>query len=351
MDGLAPWGFSAWGDESLAGRAREVTGDLDAALRLARSLEPLAGDLGTASLPLIRALATLGGVDLSTARAVEPHLDAAAILAQARREGHDLPATPPDATWGVYAASAPGASLRAIRAPGTDSAWSLTGDKAWCSLGDRVSHALVTAEDESGGQRLFAVGLREGPVSFDGGSWRPRGLREITTGTLTFDGQDATAVGDAGWYLDRAGFSWGAVGVAAAWFGGAAAVAGALWRAAGRRAPDQIALAHLGRSDVLLHGARTALWEAVRVIDDPDTTPHEAAVLAVRVRSQVADVAEQVLTIVGHALGPAPLALDTEHAARVADLTLYLRQHHAERDLARLGQLVTSAPAGLGGSR
>jgi hypothetical protein len=42
---------------------------------------------------------------------------------------------------------------------------------------------------------------------------------------------------------------------------------------------------------------------------------------------------------VGRALGPAPLATDREHAQRVADLTVYLRQHHAERDLARLGEL------------
>ena len=35
--------------------------------------------------------------------------------------------------------------------------------------------------------------------------------------------------------------------------------------------------------------------------------------------------------------------MDPVHAARVADLTLYLRQHHAERDLAALGRLVTPA--------
>ncbi len=336
----APWGFSTWGDVQLAVRARSAVGDLDVALDIARSLEPLATDLGTSSTPLIRALSTLGSVDLSTARAAEPHLDATAILAQARRAGHDLAGVPADATWGVYAASPPGASLLASRMPVADGEWSLTGSKAWCSLGDRVSHALVTAPDESGEQRLFAVGLRDGGVSFDGDSWHPRGLREISTGTLTFEGQRARAVGGPGWYLDRPGFSWGAIGVAAVWFGGAAALAGSLWAAAGKRQPDQIAFVHLGRCDVLLHGADAVLGAAVRVLDDADTQPGTAAVLAARVRAHVADVAEQVLTIVGHALGPAPLALDGEHAARVADLTLYLRQHHAERDLARLGQLV-----------
>lgn len=94
---------------------------------------------------------------------------------------------------------------------------------------------------------------------------------------------------------------------------------------------------------MLLHGALTVLWDAARVIDDPGTTRQDAVLLAVRVRSHIVSVAEQVLAIVGHALGPAPLALDAEHTARVSDLTLYLRQHHAERDLARLGQMVTAS--------
>ncbi|KZX22513.1 hypothetical protein ACH61_00279 [Rathayibacter tanaceti] len=47
----------------------------------------------------------------------------------------------------------------------------------------------------------------------------------------------------------------------------------------------------------------------------------------------------------GRALGPAPLALDAEHSKRVADLTLYVRQHHAERDDAALGRAVLASGA------
>ena len=36
------------------------------------------------------------------------------------------------------------------------------------------------------------------------------------------------------------------------------------------------------------------------------------------------------------------LTVDEAHARRVADLRVYLRQHHAERDLARLGRLVAT---------
>jgi hypothetical protein len=47
-----------------------------------------------------------------------------------------------------------------------------------------------------------------------------------------------------------------------------------------------------------------------------------------------------VIVRVGHCLGPAPLAQDERHARRVADLQLYVRQHHAERDEATLGRQV-----------
>jgi hypothetical protein len=48
---------------------------------------------------------------------------------------------------------------------------------------------------------------------------------------------------------------------------------------------------------------------------------------------------------VGRALGAGPLCHDEAHARRVADLTVYLRQHHAEGDLAELGTLAAEAGA------
>jgi hypothetical protein len=48
---------------------------------------------------------------------------------------------------------------------------------------------------------------------------------------------------------------------------------------------------------------------------------------------------DEAISRTGRALGPAPLCLDPEHARRVADLSVYVRQSHAERDLERLGVL------------
>ena len=333
------WSADRWVDPEVATAAREVAGDVEGSVDLARSLGALAPDVGRDTWRVFSALATLGAVDLTTARAVEPHWDALAILDQA---GHTVPE---DASWGVWAASPPGTTLAATPASSPTSTtggdgWVLSGTKPWCSLADRLSHALVTASVEDGPPRLFAVGLHDGGVSVDPTAWAPRGLRDVTTSTVTFVDVPAEPVGEPGWYLERPGFAWGGIGVAAVWFGGAAAVAGLLWTTARTRRPDQVALMHLGACDAVLDGALLALRHAATAIDDGLADGEEGRLLAARVRAQVAATAEEVLSRVGHALGPGPLALDPEHAGRVADLTLYLRQHHAERDLAALGSLV-----------
>jgi hypothetical protein len=331
-----PWSFTDWGDETLVGPAREVAADVDGSLALARTHDAVARSMGRETWPLFSALATLGSVDLTTARAVEPHWDALAILDQAGARH------PENSTWGVYATAPPGTSVAATRV--ADGGWQLSGAKPWCSLADRVSHALVTASVEGSAPGLFAVGLRRTGVSVEVRGWVPRGLRDITTSTVTFDAVPADPVGDPGWYVERPGFAWGGIGVAAVWFGGAAAVAGALWDAARSRPPDQVALMHLGSCDVALHTTLLALRDAAARIDSGQAGGAAGPVLAGRVRAQAARCAEEVLATVGHALGPGPLALDPVHAAKVADLTLYLRQHHAERDLAALGRLITPDP-------
>ena len=336
-----PWSFSGWGEDAIARLAHRVAGDVDGSLQLARRLEPLARSTGRSTWSVFSALATLGSVDLTTARTVEPHWDAIAILDQAKTPAPD------GATWGVYAAAPPGTSLEAT--PRDDGSWRLSGVKPWCSLADRVSHALVTATVEGRPPGLFAVELRDPGVSVETGAWAARGLRDVTTSTVTFDDVPAAAVGAPGWYLERPGFAWGGIGVAAVWFGGAAAVASALWEAARSRHPDQVALMHLGTCDVTLHAALLTLQQAARTIDAGAADGDAGRVLAARVRAQVAVCVEEVLVTVGHALGPGPLALDAEHAARVADLTLYVRQHHAERDLAALGRLVAPATETRGG--
>lgn len=304
---------------------------IDRGLDLARDLGPRTdgpGEGGTADL--WETLATLASADLGAARVVEPHLDALAILGQV---GEPVP----DGVWGVFAAEGGDDPLTATRAEGV----TLTGTKPWCSLADRLDGALVTAASADGTRGLYAVSLHDPGVEVIPGTWHARGFTELPSGPVRFAQVAATPVGAPGWYLSRPGFEWGGMGVAACWFGGAVGVARALHAAAVAR-PNPFLLMHLGAIDRGLQDARRALAEAAVLVD---AHASGSRILAKRVRATVAAVAEDVIARAGHALGPAPLALDAEHAKRVADLTLYLRQHHAERDLESLGSAVATEAA------
>ena len=165
-----------------------------------------------------------------------------------------------------------------------------------------------------------------------------RGLAQVTSTGLDFADVPGSPVGAPGWYLSRPGFAWGGIGVAAIWFGGAVAVARRVRETSVSRPPDQVALVHLGAIDVALTRARAVLLDAAAAVDGPAVSSGAAGRLALRVRHVVADTVEEVLTRASHALGPGPLAHEEEHARRVSDLALYVRQHHAERDTAALGR-------------
>jgi alkylation response protein AidB-like acyl-CoA dehydrogenase len=278
------------------------------------------------------ALATLAAHDLGVARAIEPHLDAIGILTQAGRLEGDT------GTWGVFAAEGGPDPLTATAGDG-DGSWRLEGTKPWCSLAGSLDSALVTAGTADGERRLFAVDLRAPGISVDTAAWVARGLSEIPSGPVHFSDVAADAVGEPGWYLSRPGFALGGIGVAACWFGGAVALGRTLADAVAAK-PDPLRLAHLGAVDEALQSARRALKEAAESADDHTT---DGRILAKRVRATVARTCEEVLSHCAHALGPAPLALDARHAKRVADLELYVRQHHAEHDLASLGQAVVDS--------
>jgi alkylation response protein AidB-like acyl-CoA dehydrogenase len=316
------------------------TPDVAAALRVATDLSRSGCRPGDGhTVDYVRVLATLGLLDATVVRAVEPHLDAQAILQQAGL-GAVIPAIGADATstWGVYAAHAPGHRLDARQGP---DGWTLSGTKPWCSLAGQVSHAVITAEVGGREQRAFAVRLDSAHVTTVPARWVARGLTAIPSGPIELDHAPAIAVGEPGWYLDRPGFGWGAIGVAAAWYGIALALGAALTDYAATRTSDRILLAQLGNVDEMLFSAGSCLERAADMID-AGACPETTQLLAQRVRAVVVRCAEAVLQTVGHALGPGPLVSDESHARRVADLGVYLRQHHGERDLAYLGELVVT---------
>jgi alkylation response protein AidB-like acyl-CoA dehydrogenase len=278
-------------------------------------------------------LALLAEEDIVAARIAEAHADAVAIL-------HELGGKPPDAgqLWGVWAAESADAVLRATDVGG--GAFTLSGTKVWCSGAGFCTHALVTARLEDKRRGLFAVTLIDPAVKALPSTWWNAGMAGSDTRPVQFTNAHAVAVGDPGDYLDRPGFWHGAIGVAACWLGGARRVAEPLYRCAGSESADGYSLAHLGAVDAAL-AAGDAMLDAVasQVDADPFDRADTAQLLARRIRAIVEHAADEAITRTGRALGPGPLCQDGRHAQRVADLSIYIRQSHAERDLAELGRL------------
>jgi alkylation response protein AidB-like acyl-CoA dehydrogenase len=296
---------------------------------------------GTLDLPLPghgqtahrwRRLADLAQIDLVAGRLAEAHTDAVAILAEL-----DGPRPKPDQLWAVWAAESADAPVTARS--GEHDEVLLSGTKTWCSGAGLCSNALVTAR--VGARRgLFAVDLSHHRVRRLPSTWHTSGMAESDTRSVEFADAPAIPVGRPDAYLSRPGFWHGAVGVSACWLGGARAVAAPLYRRAAGDTADPHALAHLGAVDAALAAAEAVLdATGARVDADPANRSGDAELLARRARAVVEDAVAQTLDRVGRALGPAPLCLDAEHAQRVADLTVYVRQSHAERDLERLGML------------
>lgn len=281
-------------------------------------------------------LASIAAYDLTVARALEPHLDAAAILAQAGQQWI------PHTLWGVYAAES-ASPLLAQQASAAGTAWELNGPKQWCSLADEVTHAIVSAHTDEG-RRTFAVRMDATHVQVEQAAWPSNGLAKIPSGGIQFTGMPASPVGDTGWYLSRPGFALGGVGVAAIWFGGAVGIFRTLQQAAQRREPDQLALSWLGEADRLLHTGACLLAQALQQVEvaaaENFSDLEFSWATALRIRGAIAQICERIIAISGHALGPAPLSKDPDHLRRVADLSVYIRQHHAARDDAALGAAI-----------
>ncbi|MFE8644579.1 acyl-CoA dehydrogenase [Sphingomonas sp. NCPPB 2930] len=323
-------------------------GPVDAApLRdMARAFAAEAGtSLGHAhgTLRRFQWLAAITGCDVVVGKLFEPHLDALSILEELHGPTGDLAGRlglPAEPVWAVWAAEGPG-QLGARQAP--DGTWRLQGRKSWCSGAARVDAALVGARDPAGEPRLFAVSLKSGGIGITRDGWSAVGMAQTDSVDVLFDGVPAEAVGGAGSYVGRIGFWHGAAGIAACWHGAAVAIAQPLRERAMRGAApaDPFLLMALGAVDAALASSALALREAAASVDlHCSGGPAFGQREALRVRAVVEAAAQEVIERTGRALGAGPLCRDAAHARRVADLTVFLRQSHAEQDLAALGARV-----------
>lgn len=82
------------------------------------------------------------------------------------------------------------------------------------------------------------------------------------------------------------------------------------------------------------------LSQAGREIDNEPDDRSAAHRRALMVRHDIERAATEIIDRYGRLLGPRPLIFDAEIVRRVAEVQIYVRQCHAERDLEALGRTV-----------
>jgi hypothetical protein len=268
--------------------------------------------------------------NLELARLAEAHTDALAILHEAGRDPK------PRALYGVWASEG-GAGLKVC--DGT-----VSGNKGFCTGAGIVDCALLTViEPEC---RLLEIDLRvaSDQLSFDASGWVTDAFAETLTATALFRDypiREADFVAPPEWYLERPGFWHGACGPASCWAGGAQGLLD--YARANARETNAHAMAHLGAMEATGWQLQALLQVAGQEIDNDFENVQAARVRALSLRHLVEQSCTDTMLRFGRAFGPRPLTFDAGIARTCHDLSLYIRQSHAECDLEDLGRQALAA--------
>ena len=281
-------------------------------------------------------LAVVAQHSLSLAKLYEGHTDALAILA----EVNHLVAGSEGATFGMWASEV--RNQRVVIQSSSEGRVKLNGTKCWCSGASSVSHGLLTAWYADGrGPQLVAVAMHQPEIAISSDAWTAVGMEQSASVDITFSQADAHLVGSLGEYLHRPGFWQGGAGVAACWYGGAVMLGTTLHEALSalpKEARDPFKLAALGKSDMSLQSTAALLRDAAHWVDAHPAA--DASSVALRVRLAAEACATTVLDEAGRALGAAAFCRNARFARAAADLPVFVRQSHAERDFAALAERI-----------
>ena len=294
-----------------------------------------------------RALSAVAQHDLSLAKMYEGHTDATAIIAELCESAH---AAWPGA-WGVWASESPGGRTTLQGTP--DGNFCVSGTKLWCSGALTADQALVTAwPSGSDVPQLVAVRLAQPGISVDAEHWKAVGMAGSMSVKVLFDKVPCTRVGKPGAYLTRPGFWQGGAGVAACWLGGAISIAATLQDSLQQHLPPRgqgntgcFKFAALGKVYLAIRQTALTLQSAAQWIDNYPNS--DASRVALMGRLSAEQCAKTVIHEAGQALGANSFCLDQKFARAAADLPVFIRQSHAEKDFASLGQRVVETKAGL----
>lgn len=321
-----------WDEEALSRLCREHGADLSLVHLVRAGLDKLPAPSSGHTLARWQALAAVAAINLPLVKLFEGHTDALAIQSELQS------AEPARGTlWGTWCAEPPDARLEVTVDPAVEGMVHLSGTKAWCSGAAAVTHAVVSCWNEAGEPCLASVSLAQPGVQVSNQGWQAVGMAATGSVRVRFDHAAAQLLGAQGDYIRRPGFWQGGAGIAACWYGGALGIARKA-RELLHGSADPHRLAHLGTIDTALARSGAVLRETAAWIDaNPAANAQQAAM---RARLIVEDSCDTVMRCAGRALGAGPLCQDAAFARAMADLPVFMRQSHAERDLAALGALV-----------
>lgn len=305
-----------------------------------------------ATLERWRVLERVARHDLALVKLYESHTDALAILAEI-----EPPYTPrPGVLYAVWAAEARVDPITIRPAEPASSFCDhdashvvIDGRKSWCSGAGIVDAALMTAVDAAGQRHLVEIDLGSAGITIDRSRWHAVGMRGSGSFDVVCDGVRARIVGAAGSYLERPGFWHGGAGIAACWYGAAAAI-GTRVRDLQAGRDDVHALAHLGAIDAALASGGALLRETAHAIDAAPVA--DAVHIVLRVRGAISDLCDVVVHHAGRAVGAGPLCNEARLAHLFADLPIFVRQSRTEHDrVAQSRALLSESGADSGAAR
>jgi hypothetical protein len=307
--------------------ADEVRSSVEAMRDAVRRLATAHADVWTGPFPdFADALAAVGRVDLCLARLVEGHADALRILDQAG--GAPCP--------GVYAVWASRSAGTGVNATADGPGWRLDGELRFASGIDVVDRALLPGWVDPDTHLLFDIATRD--VEADRASWHTSAMdasRSFTVQVHERCGADAV-VGPENFYLRRPGFLVGGLGVAAVWAGGAQSLLDQVTSGLRRFAPSAHQLRRLGLLEQAVWAAHTAVAVTARRL--PGLDAEEVTRETTLARTAVVSACEQVGIETERIVGPAGLSGNARLARTLADLAIFVRQHHVDNALEGLAR-------------
>ena len=286
---------------------------------------------------LVETLGQLARVDMCLARLVEGHADAVRICEQA-------PARRLDGVYGVWASRSVGTGLRA--GP-TEAGWRLHGELRFASGVGLVDRALASAWlDED---RHVLLDIDANGVTADESSWTTWAMDASRSFTVDVDVDvdSGSQVGGLDFYLSRPGFAVGGLAVAAVWAGGARHVVDAVTTSVREFSVSPHQQRRVGVMEQAVWTADVAVASTLRVLAaaPPDDVPAEIG----RARTAVVLACDAVLSQAPLVVGPGGLSRDARLARVLADLAVYIRQHHLDDELTRLGATAIESHELIGG--